>query len=35
MVTGGDSWTEGCGFKSWPHILDGHNIFVVRIVMFV
>jgi len=39
MVMGGDSCSEGRGFVSQCHILDGHNIFshifVVRIVMFV
>ena len=24
VVMGGDSCSEGCGFKSWHHILDGH-----------
>ena len=24
MVMGGDSCSEGCGFESWHHILDGH-----------
>ena len=24
MVMGGDSRSEGRGFKSWYHILDGH-----------
>ena len=24
MVLGGDSCSEGCGFKSQHHILDGH-----------
>ena len=33
MVMGGDSRSEGCGFESWHHILDGHfsHIFVVKI----
>ena len=39
VVMGGDSCSEGRGFKSGYHKLDGHNIFphifVVRIVMFV
>ena len=26
-VMGGDSRSEGCGFKSQCHILDGHDIF--------
>ena len=37
VVRGGDSCSDGRGFKSWCRILDGHNIFshsVVRIVMF-
>ena len=34
---GGDSCSEGHGFESLHHILEGHfsNIFVVKIVMFV
>ena len=39
VVMGGDLCSKGCGFESWRHIMDGHNIFshkfVVRIVMFV
>ena len=37
VVTGGDSWSEGCGFKSQHSTLDGHfsHILVVKIVMFV
>ena len=39
MVMGGDLRSDGRGFESQRHILDGHNIFsnifVVRIVMFV
>ena len=37
MVMGRDSRSEGCGFESRHHILDGHfsHIFVVKIVMFV
>ena len=37
VVMGRDSHSEGCGFKSRHHILDGHfsHIFVVKIVMFV
>ena len=33
MVMGGDSHSEGCGFKSRYRILDGHfsHIFVVKI----
>ena len=33
----GDSCSEGCGFKSKYHILDGRvsHLFVVKIVMFV
>ena len=27
MVMGGGSCSEGRGFKSWRHILDGHDIF--------
>ena len=38
VVMGGDSGSEGRGFESQRHFLDGHNIFshifVVRIVMF-
>ena len=36
MVMGGDSCSEGCGFESQQHILDGHfsHIFVVKIVVF-
>ena len=32
MVMGGDSCSEGCGFKSRHHILDGHfsHKFVVK-----
>ena len=34
VVIGGDSCSEGCGFKSHRHILDGHfsQLFVARIV---
>ena len=37
MVMGGDSCSEGHGFKSQHHILDVHfsHIFVVKIVMIV
>ena len=37
MVMGGDSCSEGRGFESQHHILDGYfsHIFVVKIVMFV
>ena len=37
MVMGRDSHSEGHGFESWHHILDGHfpHIFVIEIVMFV
>ena len=39
MVMGGDSCSEGRGFKSQCRILDGHDIFshifAVEIVMFV
>ena len=37
MVMGGDSCSEGCGFKSQHSILEGHfsHLFVVKIVMFV
>ena len=39
VVMGGELCSKGCGFESWRHIMDGHNIFshkfVVRIVMFV
>ena len=27
MVMGGDSYSEGRGFESRGHILDGHDIF--------
>ena len=32
VVIGGDSCSEGCGFKYWHHILDGHflQIFFVK-----
>ena len=35
MVMGGDSCSEGNGFKSQHRILEGHfsHIFVVKIVM--
>ena len=35
VVMGGGSRSEGCGFKSRHHILDGHfsHVFVVKIVM--
>ena len=29
MVMGGDSLSEGYGFKSQHHILDGHDIFTM------
>ena len=39
VVMGGDSCSEGCGFKSQCRILDGHDIFshifAAEIVMFV
>ena len=37
MVMRGDSCSEGRGFESQHHILNGHfsHLFVVRIVMFV
>ena len=37
VVMGGDSCSEGCGFESKLHVLDGHlsQIYVVKIVMFV
>ena len=37
VVMGGDSCSEGCGFESQHHILEGHfsHIFVLQIVMFV
>ena len=36
VAMGGGSCTEGRGFKSQHHILDGHfsHILVVKIVMF-
>ena len=38
VVTGGDSHSEGRGFESWCHILDGHFFTLIRckiILMFV
>ena len=37
VVMGGDSFSEGCGFKFRHCTQDGHfsHIFVVKIVMFV
>ena len=37
MVMGIDSLSEGCGFKSQHHILDGlfPHMYVVKIVKFV
>ena len=37
VVMGGDSCSEGRGFESQHHILDGHvsHLFVVKNVMFV
>ena len=39
MIMGGDSCSDGHGFESQRHILDGHDIFshifVVKIVVFV
>ena len=37
VVMGGGSCSEGCGFDSQHHTLDGHfsNLFVVKIVMCV
>ena len=38
MVLGGDSCSEGRGFESWHHILDGyfsHIFFVKMVMMFV
>ena len=37
VVNGGDSWSEGHGFESQHHVLDGHfsHLFVVKIVIFV
>ena len=37
VVMGGNSCTDGCGFESQHHILDGHfsHVFGVKIVMFV
>ena len=37
VIMGGDSCSDGCGFKSQHCILDGHfsRAFVVKIVMFV
>ena len=36
MVMGGDSYSEGGGFESRHHLLDGHfsHLFVVKIVLF-
>ena len=35
VVMGGDSCSEGCGFESQHHILNGHfsHLFVVKIVI--
>ena len=27
VVMGGDIFSRGCGFESWLHIMDGHDIF--------
>ena len=37
VVMGGDSCSEGRGFESQHHILDGHfsHLFVVKILTFV
>ena len=37
MVMGGDSFSEGRGFKSHYYIQEGHfsHVFVVKIIMFV
>ena len=32
VVMGGDSCSEGRGFKSWRHILDGHDIFHIDLL---
>ena len=32
VVTGGDSCSEGHGFASWRHILDGHDIFLLDLL---
>ena len=29
VVMGDDSSSKGCGFESWHHILDGHDIFTL------
>ena len=33
MVIGDDSCLGGCGFKSRPHILDGHDIFHIDFLL--
>ena len=37
LVMGGVTCSEGCGFESQHHILDGHfsHIFLLKYVMFV
>ena len=35
VIMGGDSRSEGRGFESRHHILDGHFSHIVKIVMFV
>ena len=32
VVMGEDSRSEGRGFKSWRHILDGHDIFHINLL---
>ena len=32
VVMGRGSCSEGCGFKSWRHILDGHDIFHIDLL---
>ena len=36
MIMGADSCSEGCGFESQHHILDGHfsHLFAVKILLF-
>ena len=33
VVLGGDSRSEGCGFESQCHVLDGHDIFHVDLLL--
>ena len=33
VVMGDDSWSRGRGFKSRHHILDGHDIFHIALLL--